>query len=427
STMGKTKTKKSAGKTAEAAGNLNHKKVDFRNDVKPAVATANHKPVGGLKPSPSMNTLSRLDREQVVIWRRPFVTFYYAICELFCLVSEGLVSLLQYRIFLTVLSALSAVCTYAYVTPGPHQAYVGLIEGKMLWWSWWVLLGVLSSIGLGSGLHTFLLYLGPHIAAVTLAAYECNSLDFPEPPYPDSIVCPSTTSDLAITLWSIVAKIRVEAFLWGVGTAIGELPPYFMARAARLSGNEPDDEEYREFLELLEAGKGNTGEMGLVDRAKAWMEKTVAKVGFFGILACASVPNPLFDLAGITCGHFLVPFWTFFGATVIGKAVVKMHVQMLFVIVVFSAHHVEHALGLLEELPEVGKMLRGPIEDFLAKQKKALHRSPGSSVEAKGSLLSDIMGFVVSLMVFYFLVTLFNGLAQSYHKRLYERSKAKNK
>ena len=32
------------------------------------------------------------------------------------------------------------------------------------------------------------------------------------------------------------SKVRVEAFCWGAGTAIGELPPYFMARAARLSG-----------------------------------------------------------------------------------------------------------------------------------------------------------------------------------------------
>ena len=55
----------------------------------------------------------------------------------------------------------------------------------------WVGLGVLSSVGLGTGLHTFLLYLGPHIAAVTLAAYECGSTDFPAPPYPDSIVCPA--------------------------------------------------------------------------------------------------------------------------------------------------------------------------------------------------------------------------------------------
>lgn len=41
-------------------------------------------------------------------------------------------------------------------------------------------------------------------------------------------------------------------FSQGAGTAIGELPPYFMARAARLSGAEPDDEEYQEFEEMLE-------------------------------------------------------------------------------------------------------------------------------------------------------------------------------
>ena len=36
----------------------------------------------------------------------------------------------------------------------------------------------------------------------------------------------------------------------GVGTAIGELPPYFMARAARLSGQE--DEEELELEELIQ-------------------------------------------------------------------------------------------------------------------------------------------------------------------------------
>lgn len=36
----------------------------------------------------------------------------------------------------------------------------------------------------------------------------------------------------------------------GVGTAIGELPPYFMARTSRLSGQ--FDEEEQELEELLE-------------------------------------------------------------------------------------------------------------------------------------------------------------------------------
>jgi membrane protein YqaA with SNARE-associated domain len=33
---------------------------------------------------------------------------------------------------------------------------------------------VASSIGLGTGLHTFMLYLGPHIAGMAIAAHNCN-------------------------------------------------------------------------------------------------------------------------------------------------------------------------------------------------------------------------------------------------------------
>lgn len=43
------------------------------------------------------------------------------------------------------------------------------------------------------------------------------------------------------------------------------------------------------------------------------------------------VPNPLFDLAGIMCGQFGIPFWKFFLATVIGKAIIKTHLQVCYV------------------------------------------------------------------------------------------------
>lgn len=78
-----------------------------------------------------------------------------------------------------------ALTIAAYYTPGPHQMYLRSTEKEILWCLYWLGLGVLSSVGLGTGLHTFLLYLGPHIAAVTLAAYECGTLNFPSPPYPD--------------------------------------------------------------------------------------------------------------------------------------------------------------------------------------------------------------------------------------------------
>lgn len=91
------------------------------------------------------------------------------------------------------------------------------------------------------------------------------------------------------TLWAIMSKVRVEAFLWGAGTALGELPPYFMAKAARLSGYDPeDDDDLKEFEELKK--KREQGEhLSLLDRAKVAMERIVERVGFFGILACASV------------------------------------------------------------------------------------------------------------------------------------------
>lgn len=56
---------------------------------------------------------------------------------------------------------------------------------------------------------------GPHIASVTLAAYECNSVDFPEPPYPDQIICPDEEGvEGSISLWAIISKVRLEACMW---------------------------------------------------------------------------------------------------------------------------------------------------------------------------------------------------------------------
>ena len=53
---------------------------------------------------------------------------------------------------------------------GPHNEYKQLAIDVSIFSGYWIILGVASSIGLGSGLHTFVLYLGPHIAKVTLAA-----------------------------------------------------------------------------------------------------------------------------------------------------------------------------------------------------------------------------------------------------------------
>lgn len=155
-----------------------------------------------------------------------------------------------------------------------------------------------------------------------------------------------------------MSKVRLEAFMWGAGTALGELPPYFISRAHRLAGDSQNDmlEEFEELEDLVpelendgteqQPQAQNRRRQSVASSVKGNMIHFMKRMGFLGILACASIPNPLFDLAGIICGYSLISFWTFFGATLIGKAVIKMHIQKLVVIIVFNEKYVQTVLDV---------------------------------------------------------------------------------
>ncbi|XP_068901927.1 vacuole membrane protein 1 isoform X2 [Tenebrio molitor] len=369
----------------------------------------------------------RKEKESLVLWKRPLTTVEYSTREVFVLLTTYGKKVLEHK-KIVLLMSISLLSSYLLInTAGPHQSFIQVAYKKLLWCSYWIGLGILSSVGLGTGLHTFLLYLGPHIAAVTLAAYECESLNFPEPPYPDEIICPDERNPLAVSILSIMSKVRLEAMCWGAGTALGELPPYFMARAARLSGIDPDDEDddLKEFEELKRK-QSNKTELTLIEKGKLFVEELVQRVGFLGILACASIPNPLFDLAGITCGHFLVPFWTFFGATLIGKAIIKMHIQKLFVIIAFNETLIVTALQWLKYIPVVGDKLQVPFKAFLDGQKSKLHKSSGGQGKVEsGNILGSIFEKFVVAMILYFIVSIVNSFAQSYYKRIHKKKSTK--
>lgn len=134
--------------------------------------------------------------------------------------------------------------------PGPHEKYKSKTIDFGVFASYWIGLGIASSIGLGTGLHTFVLYLGPHIATVTLAANECNYVPEPIPNrwrFTHFEQCDVWEETPTIKFLTIYKAVILEAFLWGLGTAIGELPPYFVARAAAEAGG--TSEELEEFLE----------------------------------------------------------------------------------------------------------------------------------------------------------------------------------
>ena len=94
-----------------------------------------------------------------------------------------------------------------------------------------------------------------------------------------------------LSIYSILLKIQYPSLLWGLGTAIGELPPYFVARAARLKGEK--------LKELEDTFTEHEGESHFMHKVKERVFEYVQNFGFVAIMLFASIPNPLFDLAGI--------------------------------------------------------------------------------------------------------------------------------
>jgi len=123
---------------------------------------------------------------------------------------------------------------------------------------------------------------------------------------------------------------------WGFGTAVGELPPYFISREAARAKRK--DGEYQKEIE---ESRGKTDPFS---RMKMWTIDMTQKYGFVGVFLLASWPNAAFDMCGMACGYLMMPFWTFFLATALGKGVVKVNFQAGFFIALFSKQFFQKVL-----------------------------------------------------------------------------------
>ncbi|KAM1192058.1 hypothetical protein ACFX2J_012461 [Malus domestica] len=318
---------------------------------------------------------------------------------------------------------------------GPHEKHLEELAKYFQFGLWWVALGIASSIGLGSGLHTFVLYLGPHIAFFTLKAMQCGRVDLKSAPY-DTIQLKQGPSwlgkncsdfgpplfpslhGLRVPLSSILPQVQLEAVLWGLGTAIGELPPYFISRAASVSGNKVAMEE------LDDPSDEGTGFIATrLNPIKHWLLSHSQQLNFFTILVLASVPNPLFDLAGIMCGQFGIPFWKFFLATVIGKAIIKTHLQTVFIISVCNnqlLNWIENELiWVFSLIPGFAAVLPNLIAKIDAAREKYLTASPSSNIKVNtwDFSFASIWNSLVWLMLLNFFVKIVNATAQRYLKK----------
>jgi membrane protein YqaA with SNARE-associated domain len=294
--------------------------------------------------------------------------------------------------------------------PGTHTPLCLLIERIVELVVWWVGLGVLSSVGLGTGMHSGVLFLFPHIIQVCVTAYTCGNTHFdsladmwfrdPAPAHTRRAPPPHTPPTFA----QLFTAILLPCLLWGAGTAIGEIPPYALSRAAKLAG-----ERNAEFEEIDMSGASTSA----VDKMKVWMVTFLQKYGFWGVLAFSAYPNMMFDLCGICCGHFLMPFWTFFGATFIGKALIKVNAQAAVFIVLASPPHLKAALASLQGLlpATVFDKVQQGVE--LAYAKFGIGQLAVAAEDAPESLLKQAWGYVMLALIGGFALSCVHQFAQS--------------
>ncbi|CAN6453681.1 unnamed protein product [Victoria cruziana] len=381
----------------------------------------------------------QLELDNLTLTTQPFKTLKYFILATLQYLKQSVVYILTKGGWLLLLLIITFVLGQYFLTAdGPYEKHVQEFLCYLRYGVWWLALGVASSIGLGSGLHTFVLYLGPHIALFTIKSTQCGRVDLKAAPYdtiqlkrspswlekdcaefgpPTFPLLPDTLVRVPVS--SILPQVQIEAILWGIGTALGELPPYFISRAARISGSRLED------MEEWDPSSRQSGGLlsGLVRKTKRWLLSHSQHLNFLTILGLASVPNPLFDLAGIMCGQFAIPFWEFFLATLFGKALIKTHIQTIFIILVCNNQLLEliekELIWILGFVPGLSFTTHGLIANLQKIKDKYLAKPAVSNIKGKewNFSFTTIWNAFIWLMLINFFSKIVSSTAQKFLKR----------
>mmetsp|Transcript_21140 Transcript_21140/g.63291 ORF Transcript_21140/g.63291 Transcript_21140/m.63291 type:complete len:579 (-) Transcript_21140:225-1961(-) len=359
------------------------------------------------------------ERGRLTLRRRPAATLLYFARALVCMAADALAWCARHPLMLFgVLPAAVAYIAAKAAGAAPH-----VLDGVEAWLRyalWWLGLGVMSSIGLGTGIQTGVLFLYPHMLKVCLAAETCGHTRF------------SVTGDVwyssepfhcgdalrgSPTFADMYSKVMLTSMLWGAGSAIGEVPPYLLSYQTALEDKRASEDVLLASLASEDAvlaslasphvaadatssfasggagvggggrcsGGAEAGSFGggaaasvtgalqrwLASRIAQWQQRMLQFIrarGFVGLLVLASWPNAAFDLCGMACGTFLMPFWTFFAATLIGKGIVRVNMQGLLLMALFMKQSRDRVLAAVEGmLPQSlpGLALQRPLSEEL--------------------------------------------------------------
>ena len=197
---------------------------------------------------------------------------------------------------------------------------LSVINDYIIFGLYWLTLGIFSSIGLGTGLQTGVLFVFPEI----ISRFNENKNAY----ISDNGLMSKYNQNLTRIdlqdeeVYSLIYKTYYECLLfvliWGVGTALGELPPYMLASTVDMK----DAKSTEKLYDMLGDNR---------ERVKSYIDSTVyylKKYSFLTILGLSAWPNALFDMCGVASGLVRIPMIEFLLPTIIGKAFIKNPIQL---------------------------------------------------------------------------------------------------
>ena len=193
----------------------------------------------------------------------------------------------------------------SYFTPTLYNLNLNL-----LFCLYWILLGVLSTIGLGFGFQTGIFFVVPYI----LNEYNTTSIE-----------------PIEFSKFNVFLNTLPIVVLWGFGSALGEIPPFILAKY-----NSDKDQILKEVE--------NSYFSKILDLFKYYKFRT--------ILFVSAWPNVAFDMCGLMCGYYNLTLTEFLVPTIIGKSLIKSPAQSVFIIYSYSYynHYFEQESGILVTL-----------------------------------------------------------------------------
>lgn len=200
--------------------------------------------------------------------------------------------------------------------------YLQFITRRIFNYFIWFILGILSSIGFGTGMQTGVLFVFPEI----IGTYQRN-IEF--------------YNDIYSNIYYTYLICLPMVLIWGIGTAFGELPPYFIARKMNYKDSKGLDKMYKllgDNSHSLKNSVNNTVE-------KFRKHKNYS---FVTILCLSAWPNAMFDICGIAAGLVRLRIDEFLIPTIIGKSFIKTPIQLGFIL--YSYAHYGESLTQTTEI-----------------------------------------------------------------------------